>query len=87
MSSLNIYSRKDGRFEGRVYLGRSENGKRRYKSYYGATAEEVRNKHEMAQLSVIPNVTAAKMTVGVLAQNGCCRYGTASRNQRLPIIA
>ena len=67
MSSLNIYSRKDGRFEGRVYLGRSENGKRRYKSYYGATAEEVRRNHEIAQLSVIPNVTAARMTVGVLA--------------------
>lgn len=67
MNNLNIYSRKDGRFEGRVYLGKDENGKRRYKSYYGATAEEVRRKHEMAQFSVVPNVPAAKMTVATLA--------------------
>lgn len=51
MNNLNIYSRKDGRFEGRVYLGKDENGKRRYKSYYGATAEEVRRKYELAQFS------------------------------------
>lgn len=66
MNNLNIYSRKDGRFEGRVYLGKDENGKRRYRSYYGATAEEVRRKYELAQFSFVTNVPAAKMTVANL---------------------
>lgn len=67
MNTLNIYTRKDGRFEGRVYLGKNENGKRRYKSYYGATAEEVRRKHELAQFSAVPNIPTAKMTIATLA--------------------
>ena len=67
MNNLNIYSRKDGRYEGRVYLGKDENGKRRYKSYYGATAEEVLRKHELAQFSVVPNIPASKMTIATLA--------------------
>ena len=36
----NIYQRKDGRFEARVSLGKDENGKRHYRSYYGNTYEE-----------------------------------------------
>lgn len=67
MNTLNIYTRKDGRFEGRVYLGKDENGKRRYKSYYGATAEEVRRKYELTQFSTVPKVPASKMTIAVIA--------------------
>ena len=67
MNTLNIYTRKDGRYEGRVYLGKDENGKRRYKSYYGATAEEVRRKYELTQFSTVPNVPASKMTIAALA--------------------
>ena len=67
MSRLNIYARKDGRFEGRIYLGRDENGKRRYKSYYGPTAEEVQRKYELAQFSFTPNEAVTKMTVSKLA--------------------
>ena len=37
----NIYRRKDGRYEGRVLLGKDESGKRIYKSFYGKTAVEV----------------------------------------------
>ena len=66
MNTLNIYARKDGRFEGRVYLGKDENGKRRYKSYYGATEEEVRRKHELAKFSAVPNISAAEMTIATL---------------------
>ena len=67
MSRLNIYARKDGRFEGRIYLGKSEDGRRRYKSYYGATAEEVHRKYEIAQLSYVPSESVTKMTVSGLA--------------------
>ncbi len=39
MKGYNIYRRKDGRFEGRIY--RTEDGKRQYKSFFGATQDEV----------------------------------------------
>ena len=67
MKKLSIYFRKDGRYEGRTYLGKGENGKRRYKSFYGATAEEVQRKYEMMQLSITSNAPVIKMTVGELA--------------------
>ena len=67
MGRLNIYSRKDGRFEGRIYLGRGEDSRRRYKSYYGATAEEVLKKYKMTLLSYVPAGSAAQMTVSGLA--------------------
>ena len=45
MGKLSIYRRADGRYEGRIYLV-STNGKRIYRSFYGASAEEVRWKYE-----------------------------------------
>ena len=42
MSNFNIYKRKDGRFEGRVYT--IFEGKRSYRSFYGKTCEEVEKK-------------------------------------------
>ena len=45
MQVISIYKRHDGRFEGRVYLGKAYNGKRRYKSYYGANEKEVIEKY------------------------------------------
>ena len=45
MSSYNIYLRKDGRWEGRIPLP-SENGKRRYKSFFGPSKEAVVEKME-----------------------------------------
>lgn len=40
----NIYKRKDGRYEGRCQIGIGENGKKKYKSVYGKTKKEVRQK-------------------------------------------
>lgn len=40
----NIYKRKDGRWEGRFIIGRSETGKAKYKSVYGRTYLEAKNK-------------------------------------------
>lgn len=67
MRKLNIYSRKDGRFEGRIYLGKDGDGKRRYKSYYGATEGEVQHKYEIAQLSIVSSKSTIKLTVSELA--------------------
>lgn len=38
--SEKAYKRKDGRYEARLPLGTGENGKRRYRSFYGRTREE-----------------------------------------------
>ncbi len=40
----NIYQRKDGRYEARISIGKDENGKRRYRSFYGNTREEAEYK-------------------------------------------
>lgn len=41
---MNIYKRKDGRWEGRMSRGKSNNGKRKYKAVFGKTKEEVSKK-------------------------------------------
>lgn len=41
---LNIYHRKDGRYEGRYADGCQDNGKTKYRSIYGRTYSEVREK-------------------------------------------
>ena len=33
MNGLNIYKRKDGRYEGRITKGKTENGKRSYRYF------------------------------------------------------
>lgn len=43
---MNIYKRKDGRFEGREYVKNEETGKRSYRSFYGRSLEELINKYE-----------------------------------------
>lgn len=40
----NVYLRKDGRWEGRIYVGSDNSGKRRYISFYGHTRESVEQK-------------------------------------------
>lgn len=44
MEGFNIYHRKDGRWEGRTYSGKTETGGRKYQSFFGRTAEEVMEK-------------------------------------------
>lgn len=51
MSQLNVYKRKDGRYEGRIYVGKDKNNKRKYKSYYGTTVEEVQKKYKCSTQS------------------------------------
>lgn len=40
----NIYKRKDGRWEGRFIVGKTETGKTKYKSVYGKSYSEVKDK-------------------------------------------
>lgn len=60
----NIYKRKDGRFEGRVHVGYKPDGSKKYKSVYGRTLSDVKDK--MAQLYSVrieKAVSAIKLTV------------------------
>jgi integrase len=61
----NIYHRKDGRFEGRYADGFNANGKKRYRSVFGKTYGEVRDKLEKAKnVSLnLQSPTANKSTV------------------------
>ena len=43
MKKNSIYLRRDGRWEGRIFTG-CQNGKYKYKSFFGKTSEEVRQK-------------------------------------------
>jgi len=44
--------RADGRISVQIYLGRDENGKRKYKTVYGATQKEADYKSELVKLSM-----------------------------------
>ena len=44
MERLNVYHRKDGRWEGRILKGRNAAGKRKYKYIFGKSKEEVCDK-------------------------------------------
>ena len=55
----NIYKRKDGRFEGRVHVGYRTDGSKKYKSVYGRTLSEVKDK--MSQLYSVKSEKATSM--------------------------
>lgn len=51
--------RADGRYCSQIYLGRDENGKRKYKSVYAKTPAELKEKETSVRaLTFSPNVTA-----------------------------
>ena len=60
---LNIYRRKDGRYEGRYADGYGENGKTRYRSIYGKTYTEVKEKLLQIKAKIIIPETESGLTV------------------------
>ena len=44
---MNIYKRKDGRFEGRISLGYDNNGKIKYKYLYAKSLAEIKEKNAL----------------------------------------
>lgn len=62
------YQRKDGRWECRISLGRSDGDKKKYRSFYGKTKEEAEYKMVVAcQSSVSDEQAITEMTVKELA--------------------
>ena len=57
MSNRNgIYKRKDNRYECRIFLGKNDDGKPKYKSFYGKTAGEAEEKRNLfvSKISCVP---------------------------------
>lgn len=70
------YQRKDGRWECRLQLG-SENGRKKYRSFYGTTCEEAEYKMIKATQSAVKDETAiTEMTVKELALEWLCVIST-----------
>lgn len=57
---LNIHKRKDGRWEGRHEAGRKPNGKIMYRSVYGKTYAEVKEKMKNMAANVLPSMSLPK---------------------------
>lgn len=66
MKQGTIYQRKDGRWECRISMG-SINGKRKYKSFYGSTAQEAEYKMMISMHTEQSASTITEMTVKELA--------------------
>lgn len=67
MGKGTVYLRKDGRWEGRISLGRGSDGKRRTRSFYGKTREEAEYKLFLAQNHTENEYELTEMTVSELA--------------------
>ena len=51
----NIYHRADGRWEGRVVIGKTASGNTRYKHLYGKSCKEVREKMDNYRAELLIN--------------------------------
>lgn len=60
MSKSNAYHRKDGRWEGRIPQGKSENGKRKFQYILARTKEEVLRRMEEIRLNSRPTASCCK---------------------------
>lgn len=61
MGKFSIYLRRDGRWEGRLQLGRTEDGKRKYRAFFGKTKEEVQLKMAENQRCVPTETTSCTL--------------------------
>lgn len=67
---LNIYKRKDGRWEGRYKNGYTSDGKPKYSSIYGKSYTAVKEQLEKKRADVLNNtVCQCKCTVGEIIEN------------------
>lgn len=72
----NIYKRKDGRFEGRLHVGYKADGSKKYKSVYGRTLADVKDK--MAQLYSVRSEKAAS-TIRLTVREAADEWLSAAR--------
>lgn len=65
--SYNVYLRKDGRWEARLIIGKNNNGKRVYRSFYGCSREDALKKLTASQRTVMPEYPVTCLTVSDVA--------------------
>lgn len=63
MTNTIVYQRKDGRWESRISVGKDENGKRKYRSFYGKSREEAVLKQMIAFQSITEEYAVTELTV------------------------
>lgn len=67
----NIYKRKDNRWEARILVGYTKEGKRKYHSVYGKSYQEIKDKKIDYEKNVLKNMAyrdTNKVTVGLLVE-------------------
>ena len=67
MNKGNVYQRKDGRWESRISIGKDENGKRKFHSFYGKTREEAEYKLMIFQNQTQQEYAVTELTVKELS--------------------
>ena len=67
MRGLNIYKRKDGRYEGRITRGKASNGKRLYQYFFGRTKQAVQAKMKSVQ-QLFAQVAELDLTIKSLCE-------------------
>lgn len=77
MSKGTVYKRRDGRWECRISMGKDENGRRVFRSFYGKSREEAEYKAMIAQGQAEESYAVTEMTVRELVTEWL--HVTASR--------
>ncbi len=85
MAKLNIYHRRDGRWEGRISRGKKENGKRKYQYVIARTRDAVVEKMEDIRRSEQPKGQCSKQYL-YCSRNGIAVFSIESRNLLLQTI-
>ena len=71
MGKGSAYKRKDGRWEFRILMGKTSEGKRVFKSYYGKSRGEAEYKAMVAQGQAEEEDAVTEMTItSVIVPNG-----------------
>lgn len=74
MSKGTVYKRRDGRWECRISMGKDDNGKRVFKSFYGKSREEAEYKAMIALDHSEDEYAVTEMTVRELVTRVASRY-------------
>lgn len=63
MTNVSTYLRNDGRWESRIVIGKDENGKRKFRSFYGKTREDAEYKLRLSFQNNDEEYAVTEMTV------------------------
>ena len=85
MERINVYHRKDGRWEGRISRGKRKDGRRKYQYILARTREDVIEKMAEIRRNEQPTGKCHK-TVERFSMNGSAVCSILSRNPLLPTM-